>query len=450
MPAPAVLLENVSKYYKLYASKRDRFREAFDPRRRKRHREFYALRGIDLEVRKGEILGIVGRNGAGKSTLLRVIAGVIQANSGRVEVNGRISALLELGAGLNPNLDGIQNIYFGGIMMGFSREEMRRRMDEIVSFADIGDFIRQPMRTYSSGMRARLGFALAVNVDPEILIVDEVLSVGDEMFRRKCYARMETIMAVGCTVLYVSHNINAVNQFCSRVVLVDDGEVLLQGPPKTVGMYYLRLMNASADRRDSVRREIRELQGDPARMGRLAPRAQDDGTRCLDDGEAIHRQEPFHIPELVPKSTLVQRNHEVAVVDARLLTPIGEPVNVLVMGDEYHLSFAVRFDEEARDVNFGVVIKSQKGVNLCSANLRGECIPLVAEGRTAVVHMYFHCNLLPGSYFVTFNSSALIAGQREVLIQVQDAMVFKVQAERRRSGIGGLAYCRQSLEAEIR
>jgi lipopolysaccharide transport system ATP-binding protein len=449
MPETAIRLKDVSKFYKLYDSKRDRFREAFDPWRRKRFREFYALRGIDLDVKKGEILGVVGRNGAGKSTLLKVLSGVIQANSGQVEVNGRVSALLELGAGLNPNLDGIQNIYFGGIMLGFSREQMKEKLNDIMAFADIGDFISQPMRTYSSGMRARLGFALAVNVNPDILIVDEVLSVGDEMFRRKCYAKMESIMDAGCTVLYVSHNSNAINQFCSRVALLDNGELLLQGPPKTVTMYYLRLMNASPETRMAVRGEIKELNKDPARKNALAHRGAGHGKKDPFADETIQRLVPFFIPELIPQSTLIQKNHDVSIDDVQLLTPGGERVNVLVMGEEYHLAFKVRFDMDAAEVSFGVVIKSQKGVNLCSCNLKGDFIPFIAKGKQATVHFYFNCNLLPGSYFCTINSSANISEQRKVLIQIQDALVFKVQADKKLENIGGLLYCDQSLEAKI-
>jgi len=451
MPGPraVIRLENVSKFYKLYDSKRDRMREAFDLRRRKRHREFYALRGIDLEVRQGERLGVVGRNGAGKSTLLKILSGVIQANAGRVEVNGRVSALLELGAGLNPNLDGIQNIYFGGIMMGFSREQMKEKLDEIVSFADIGEFIRQPLRTYSTGMRARLGFALAVNVDPEILIIDEVLSVGDELFKRKCFAKMEAIMGAGCTVIYVSHNHNTVNAICQRAVLLDGGELILNGPPKTVTMQYLRLLNALPEARAAVRREVLALDRDAERKlaqarGGEAPKAKDALER-----EPVSGLVPFFVPGLTPRSTVVQRNHEVSLEELQLQTPAGDPVNVLVMGEEYHLFFRMRFGLDAAGVSFGVAIKTEKGVKLCNANLTGDCIPLIPSGKQATVHFFFTCNLMPGTYFVTLNAAADFCGERIVLIQVQDALVFKVQTDKKTANIGGLAYCNQSLEAKI-
>lgn len=445
----AIQLKNVNKFYKLYDSKRDRFREALDLMRRKRHREFYALRGIDLEVKKGEILGVVGRNGAGKSTLLKIISGVIPANSGSVVVNGRVSALLELGSGLNPNLDGIQNIYFGGIMLGFSREQMKNKLDEILAFADIGDFIHQPMRTYSSGMRARLGFALAVNVDPEILIVDEVLAVGDALFKRKCYAKMDEIMKQGCTVLFVSHNCSTIIQLCTRVVFLDGGELLLDGPPKTVSMYYLRFLNASAENQGSIRDEIQQLHLDPNRNSGPSSKATRREMKAMGDDEVIDMSHSAFLPELVPKSTLVQKNHDVTIEDIELLTIIGERVNVLVLAEEYHLRFRVRFDIDACDVSFGVAIKTQKGVTLCQSNLKDRFIPAVEKGKWATVHFYFTCNMLPDNYFVTLQASGNVSGHREVLIQIQDALVFMVQADKKTANLGGILYCHQFLEVEI-
>lgn len=450
MPTPEIVvrLRKVSKFYKLYDSKRDRLREAFDLRRRKHHREFYALGGIDLEVKKGEILGIVGRNGSGKSTLLKVLSGVIPANSGQVEVNGRVSAMLELGSGLDPNLDGIQNIYFGGIMMGFSREAMKKRLDEIISFADIGDFIHQPMRTYSSGMRARLGFALAVNVSPDILIIDEVLSVGDELFKRKCYAKMESIMAAGCTVIYVSHNINTINELCQRAILLDQGELLLSGPPKVVTMHYMKLMNASPENQVAVRNEIKKLNENPSRKSASPRLADGSGEKGATNGMSIETMVPFFIPELVPKSTLVLRNHDVSIEDVQLLTALGERVNVLVMGEEYHLVFKVSFGLEAKEVNLGVVIKSEKGVNLCRCNLQGHFIPFIEKGKQATAHFCFTCNLMPGNFFFTLNVSAIVSGKRDVLFQVQDALIFKVQSKKKSANLGGVVYCKQFLEVE--
>ena len=203
----AISVKNLSKMYRLYDRPADRLKESLHPFKKQYHRPFYALKEVSFEVKKGEILGIIGKNGAGKSTLLGVISGVLTPTSGQCSVKGRISPLLSLITGFNPELTGIDNIFLNGTIKGYSKKEMSAKMDEILDFADIGEFVRQPLKVYSSGMRARLAFALAVNVDPEILIVDEVLAVGDDLFRRKCYARMEHLFQSGCTVLFVSHHI---------------------------------------------------------------------------------------------------------------------------------------------------------------------------------------------------------------------------------------------------
>ena len=219
---PTVIsIKNLSKVYKLYDKKSDRIKEALSARRRKYHCDFYALRNINLEVKKGEILGIVGRNGAGKTTLLEVIAGILTPTGGQAQIDGNVSALLALGIGFNPERTGVENIYVNGTLKGFSKEEMDNKIEKILDFADIGNFACQPVKTYSSGMQARLGFAVAVHMDPEILIVDEVLAVGDELFRRKCYAKMEEIFKSGCTVLFVSHTVNTINEICTRAILLD-------------------------------------------------------------------------------------------------------------------------------------------------------------------------------------------------------------------------------------
>ena len=201
-------------------------------------REFYALKDINLEIRKSEILGIVGKNGSGKSILLKLICEIIQPSFVKVVVNEAVSALLDLSMGLNPEFCGIQNICFNGTMMGFRRKEMEEKIDDIVAFTEIENFIHQPLKTYSSGMRVRLGFTLAINMDLRILILDEVLAVGDELFKRKCFAKMEEVFNSGCIVLFVTHSINTINERSSRAILLDKGEQILEEPPKFVTMYY--------------------------------------------------------------------------------------------------------------------------------------------------------------------------------------------------------------------
>ena len=218
-----ICTENITKKYNLYAKPQDRFREAVGFTRKSLHNDFYALNDISFDVEKGETVGIIGTNGSGKSTLLKIITGVLKPTSGKVSVSGRISALLELGAGFNQEYTGMENIYLNGRMMGYTRKEMEARMPGIVEFADIGEFIQQPVKTYSSGMFARLAFAVAINVEPDILIVDEALSVGDLFFQNKCFRKFEELRNNGITILFVSHDISSVRQMCSRVLWIEKG-----------------------------------------------------------------------------------------------------------------------------------------------------------------------------------------------------------------------------------
>lgn len=224
----AISVQNLTKIYKLYDSPQDRLKEALHPFRKRYHRDFYALNDISFEVKKGETVGIIGRNGAGKSTLLKVVTGVITPSNGNVTVNGKISALLELGAGFNPQLTGTENVYFNGTLMGYSKEEMDAKLDDILSFADIGDFVYQPVKTYSSGMFSRLAFAVAINIDPEILIVDEALSVGDFAFQFKCMKKFRQFQEDGKTILFVTHNTQSILQYCSYALYFNNGKLKRQ------------------------------------------------------------------------------------------------------------------------------------------------------------------------------------------------------------------------------
>ncbi len=233
----AISLKNVSKCFKRYEHPGDRLKELLFPGK-SRAQEFWALRDINLEVAKGETLGIVGRNGSGKSTLLQIIVGTLTTNSGEVKVNGRISALLELGSGFNPEFTGRQNVFFNGRLLGLKQEEIAAKFDEIAAFADIGDFIEQPVKTYSSGMFVRLAFAVAIHVDPEILVVDEALSVGDGVFVHRCMARIKSFQDSGGTILFVSHDMGAVNRLCSRCIWINQSQIVEQGSPSEVSKSY--------------------------------------------------------------------------------------------------------------------------------------------------------------------------------------------------------------------
>ena len=241
----AISIEHVSKKYKLYDKPTDRLKEAIGlGKKKKYHREHAALQDINIQIMEGETVGIIGTNGSGKSTLLKIITGVLNQTAGEVKVNGRISALLELGAGFNMEYTGIENVYLNGTMIGFTKEEVDAKLEDILAFADIGDFVYQPVKTYSSGMFVRLAFAVAINIDPEILIVDEALSVGDTFFQNKCYKKFEEFKKMGKTILFVSHDLSSINKYCDRVVLLNKGEKLAEGSAsEMIDMYKKVLVN---------------------------------------------------------------------------------------------------------------------------------------------------------------------------------------------------------------
>ena len=240
----AIKVEHVDKVYKLYEKPSDRLREALGLSRC-RHTDHSALKDVNMTIRKGETVGIIGTNGSGKSTILKIITGVLSPTAGTVTVNGRISALLELGAGFNMEYNGIDNIYLNGTMIGFSEKEIDEKLGSILDFADIGEYIYQPVKTYSSGMFVRLAFAVAINIDPEILIVDEALSVGDVFFQAKCYHKFEEFKEMGRTILFVSHDLSSIAKYCDRVVLLNQGIKLGEGGPKEMIDAYKRFWLAS-------------------------------------------------------------------------------------------------------------------------------------------------------------------------------------------------------------
>ncbi len=257
----AIRVDQLTKIYKLYDRPRDRLFESLGLSGKPLSRDHYALREVSFDVRKGETVGIIGTNGSGKSTILKIITGVLTPTRGSVTVDGRISALLELGAGFNMEYTGIENIYLNGTMIGFSREEIDRRLQDILDFADIGEFINQPVKTYSSGMFVRLAFAVAINIDPEILIVDEALSVGDVFFQSKCYRKFEDFKAMGKTIVFVSHDLSSISKYCDRVVLLNQGVKLTEGAPKQMVDLYKKLLVNQLDLETLQARSV-ETSGD--------------------------------------------------------------------------------------------------------------------------------------------------------------------------------------------
>ena len=255
----AIRVKNVSKIYKLYDKPTDRLKEALGVTKKKRYHEHFALNDVSFDVKRGETVGIIGTNGSGKSTILKIITGVLNQTDGEIEIDGRISALLELGAGFNMEYTGIENVYLNGTMIGFTKEEIDEKLQDILDFADIGDFVYQPVKTYSSGMFVRLAFAVAINIDPEILIVDEALSVGDVFFQAKCYKKFEEFKKLGKTILFVSHDLSSISKYCDRVILLNKGVKLNEGSSQEmVDQYKKVLVGADAQIRSSIKEDDKE------------------------------------------------------------------------------------------------------------------------------------------------------------------------------------------------
>lgn len=405
----AISVQGVSKIYKLYDKPIDRLKEAVSLTHKSYHRDFFALSDISFDVKKGETVGIIGTNGSGKSTILKIITGVLSPTTGTAEVSGNISALLELGAGFNSEYTGLENIYMNGTMMGFSRQEMERRMDDILRFADIGDFVNQPVKTYSSGMFVRLAFALAINVDPEILIVDEALSVGDVFFQAKCYRRMEEMMKNGTTILMVSHDMGSIIKYCDKVVLLNRGHFVAQGEAgKMVDLYKKILANQTDELAEALIEEKKEALGLPVeatvsdkrmkdRMN-LNPEVQEYG-----DGRASFE--------------------DFGTLDAR-----GNVTNLLLKGEMFTIRERVRFHAPIENPIFTYTLRDKKGTDITGTNtlFEGTEIKPVKDGDVYTVSFRQKMNLQGGEYLLSMSCTGYENGEHVVYHRLYNVLSLTV------------------------
>ena len=429
----AISVRDLSKRYEIYNQPHDRLKQSLYPplqrllgrAPRTYFREFWALRDVSFEVRRGETVGIVGRNGSGKSTLLQLICGTLAPTTGTVTTNGRIAALLELGSGFNPDFSGRANVHLNAALLGLPQSEIDARFDDIAAFADIGDFIEQPVKTYSSGMVVRLAFSVAINVDPDILVVDEALSVGDELFQRKCFSRIEAIKKSGSTILFVSHAGGAVVELCDHAILIDSGEKLAMGRPKVIVGNYQKLLYAPRDKFAAIREAIRSSPGDrevatPEAAGRAQP-AQP-GASCERDSEE------WLDPNLNPQTTLAYESRGAHIAKPEITTMSGRPVNNLKCGRRYQLRYEVTFDCDAEDVRFGMMVKATSGTELAGVGSApfGRGIEAVRAGSRMHVTFRFLCRMLPGTYFANAGCTGRIDGEDVFLHRIVDAVAFRV------------------------
>ena len=451
----AIRILDVSKHYFLYARSGDRLKQSLVPRLQrlagrplaKYYRDFAALNGISFDVRRGETVGIIGRNGSGKSTLLQIICGTLPPTSGTVEIKGRIAALLELGAGFNPDFTGRENIFMNAAILGLSRSETEGRFDDIAGFADIGEFIEQPVKSYSSGMVVRLAFAVAVSVDPDILVVDEALAVGDEAFQRKCFTRIEEIQDKGGTILFVSHGAQTIVQLCNRAMIIDRGELILQGRPKMVVSQYQRLVNLRHDEAEPVRAEIKETYGsernaaDPHATVIHVETAFSRQQTLARETQATDTQGEFD-PNLVSNSMIEYESHGAKIANVRLLTSDGRRVNVLKLGKSYVIEYEVAFSKIAEQVVFGTQIKTLSGLILAGANTASVASARLKCGSPDEiynVHFDFVCRVMPGTYLIDVGLMGTQDGQQRYLHRMLDVLMLRVTAEDELFDVGHLS-----------
>ena len=419
----SIEISNVSKIFPIYDKPHFRLLQMVVPPNYegKYRREFTALNNVTFRVNRGETLGIVGRNGSGKSTLLQLICGTLTPSSGEVITHGRSAALLELGAGFNPEFTGMENIYLNGSLLGFTKEELDRKLPEILEFADIGDFVHQAVKSYSSGMYVRLAFAVAISLDPDILVVDEALSVGDEAFQRKCFARIESIKQSGATILFVSHSASTVIDLCDRAVLLEKGQMLMEGEPKQVVASYQRMLYAPPEKVAEIREAL--LAGQLLSAGRDSAVADAAESRIEQQTDLADFD-----PHLQSQSIIHYETRGVNIRDIKIETLDGRQVNILQPGSRYVYRYRAEFEQSATRVRFGMMIKSLTGIELggSSTSTPANTIPYVGAGEGFEVAFQFDCQLTAGTYFLNAGVMGDEDGFETFLARQLDAVMFRV------------------------
>lgn len=427
LPDHAIHLQGVSKHYLIYKRPEDRLKQMIMPKLRrmtgmkprKYFTDFAAVHDVDFTVERGETVGIIGRNGSGKSTLLQMICGILQPSSGSVEVNGRIAALLELGAGFNADFTGRENVFLNAAILGLTREETEARFDSIARFADIGIFIDQPVKTYSSGMYVRLAFAVAINVDPDILVVDEALSVGDEAFQRKCFARIEQIRESGATILFVSHSAQTIVQLCDRAILMDGGEKLMDGVPKTVVSQYQRLIYTSPDKFVAFRESLKSTGNCSEEL--------DQEPESNEPEEPEPSSSDAFLPELKATSPNIYPEDGARISNLRIVNSASESVNVLTHGEKYEYKYDVEYFRDFENCGFGMAITSITGLHLYGTGSHevGAGIS-VKKGDRYTVSFPFVNLLGPGTYFTNAGAGALMDNGIQFAHRITEGFMFRV------------------------
>lgn len=405
----AIAVNNVQKIYKLYDKPSDRMKEAFGLGRKKAHKLHYALNGVSLNIYKGETVGIIGTNGSGKSTILKIITGVLNPTAGEVKVNGRISALLELGAGFNMEYNGIENVYLNGTMMGFSEKEIDAKLPEILEFADIGDYVKQPVKTYSSGMFVRLAFAVAINIEPEILIVDEALSVGDVFFQAKCYHKFEEFKAMGKTIVFVSHDLSSISKYCDRVFLLNKGNLLGEGSPKEMIDAYKRVLVGQYELPEKA--ENQEL-------------LNDEDVRRAAGGLQTN-------PNLLEYGT-----KQAEIVEYYLTDDRNVKTTAVIKGSEFTVHMRVKFTEHIPAPIFAFSVKNVQGTEITGTNsmIEKAYLESAEPGQVKDITFTQKMSLQGGEYLLSLGVTGYNGDTFEVYHRLYDTLNITVVSDKNTVG----------------
>lgn len=398
----AIQVENLTKIYHLYDKPQDRVKEALNPFKKSYHHDFYAMNGVGFEIKKGETVGIIGKNGAGKSTLLKMITGVLTPTEGTISTHGKISSLLELGAGFNPEMTGYDNIYLNGSLMGFTKEQMDTRVDDIISFADIGEFIHQPVKMYSSGMFARLAFSVSINVDPDILIVDEALSVGDMAFQMKCFKKFQDFQEQGRTILFVTHALDTVIRYCTRGIVIDGGQKVYEGSSKDAVDSFKKILSGDFYEEDIAQKKQKAIKLKESAL--------------LKDNFDTHDEMD------------VYGNGKATIYDYGTLDKDKNPADIFDYDAPFHIVLKVQFHEAVENPIFAFTLKDVRGLEITGTNsyMKHVVTGDFKEGDSITVTFSQKANLQLGKYALSLGCVNLNEKGVEVYNRIYDAMLFEI------------------------
>ena len=419
----AIRVKDVSKIYKLYDHPMERLKESLGLSKRKAYKEHYALDKVDIDVKKGETVGIIGTNGSGKSTILKIITGVLNPTHGEVEIEGRISALLELGAGFNMEYTGIENVYLNGTMMGFEREEIDAKMDDILRFADIGDFVHQPVKTYSSGMFVRLAFAVAINIEPEILIVDEALSVGDVFFQNKCYRKFEEFKQQGKTILFVSHDLGSISKYCDRVILLNRGKKIAEGEAgPIIDLYKKVLVDQLGGYSKAKKVEIAEtISADET----TKETSVSDDTQIEERKKDVRKsaeQGEWKSNYVINPNLQEYGDRGVSFVDFAIIDEDGNYTSHLIKGKEFYIKLKIRANKAVEDPIVAFKFRDLRGTEITGTNTmyEKEDIGPLQQGDERIVTFTQKLDLQGGEYLLSFGCTRYEADELQVYHRLYD------------------------------